>query len=225
MEQYHVDLAKVSLGEFRRILEAGTLLPSERILGERMDERFAILESAGIANLQDLDDRLGTKKKLAQFAEESGMPEKYLVVLRRRAGTYAPKPVPLNKFPGVDQAHVERLGAVGVKHSEHLFARARLKHERAELAAQVNVPEDALLELVKLSDLVRAPYVGPVYARIIYETGVDRVSKLAEQRPEVLFEKALAVNREQQLTRASFTLKDVEACIETAKSLPKVIEY
>ena len=78
---------------------------------------------------------------------------------------------------------------------------------------------------MSLTDLARAGWVGPVFARIIYETGVDSVSKLAEQRSEVLFEKALAVNREQQLTRASFTLKDVKACIETAKSLPKVIEY
>jgi hypothetical protein len=225
MEQYHVDLAKVSLGEFRRILEAGTLLPSERILGERMDERFAILESAGIANLQDLDDRLGTKKKLAQFAEESGMPEKYLVVLRRRAGTYAPKPVPLNKFPGVDQAHVERLGAVGVKHSEHLFARARLKHERAELAAQVNVPEDALLELVKLSDLVRAPYVGPVYARIIYETGADTLEKLAESEPGDLLARMIAVNEEQQITKAAMPDEDLGPWLETVKLIPKVIEY
>ena len=153
------------------------------------------------------------------------MPEKYLVVLRRRAGTYAPKPVPLNKFPGVDQAHVERLGAVGVKHSEHLFARARLKHERAELAAQVNVPEDALLELVKLSDLVRAPYVGPVYARIIYETGADTLEKLAESEPGDLLARMIAVNEEQQITKAAMPDEDLGPWLETVKLIPKVIEY
>jgi hypothetical protein len=34
-----------------------------------------------------------------------------------------------------------------------------------------------------------------------------------------------AVNREQALTKASFSVKDVAACIETAQELPKVVEY
>jgi hypothetical protein len=223
--QYGMDLARFSLDRFRHVLETGTLLPSEQILAEDMADRFEVLASMGIPNLQDLTDRLGTKKKLAHFVVESGLPEKYLVVLRRRAGTYAPKPVPLDKLPGVDHAHVERLAAGGIKHSKHLFERAISRKDRAELAAQADVPKDALLELVKLSDLVRAPYVGPVYARLIYETGADTLEKLAESSPDELLARMIAVNEEQQITKAALPDEDLGPWLETVKLIPKVIEY
>jgi hypothetical protein len=207
------------------MLETGNLLPSERVLGENMADRFAVLASMDIVNLQDLADRLSTKKKLAQFAQESGLPEKYLVILRRRAGTYTPKPVGLSKFPGIEPQYIERLAAAGIKHSKHLFERARSRQDRADLAALADVPGDALLELVKLSDLVRAPYVGAVYARILYEAGADTLEKLAESSPAELLARMIAVNEEQQITKASMPSEDLGPWLETVKLIPKVIEY
>ncbi|MDY7079608.1 MAG: DUF4332 domain-containing protein, partial [Chloroflexota bacterium] len=110
-ELYHVDLEQFSLEEFKHILETGRLLPSEKILGEKISERFATLEAMGITNLQDLVGRIKSKKKLEQFAQESGLPQDYLTILRRRVGVYTPKPVPLAKFPGVDPEHVEWLAS------------------------------------------------------------------------------------------------------------------
>jgi hypothetical protein len=223
--QYHIDLTQFDLETFRHVLEAGKLLPSERILGEKMPERFATLESVGIENLQDLADALSTKKKLAQFAQETGLPQQYLVVLRRRVGAYTPKPVPLAKFPGVDSRYTERLAAVGIKHSKHLFERTKSKRDRAELAALADVPGDALSELVKLSDLVRAPYVGPVYARILYEAGADTLEKLAKSAPDTLLTRMIAVNEEQQITKAAMPNEDLGPWLETVKLIPKVVEY
>ena len=222
---YHMDLTQFSLDRLRHVLETGNLLPSERILAHDMAGRFAVLASIGVANLQDLVDRLSTKKKLSQFAEESGLPEQYLVILRRRAGTYAPKPVPLKKFPGIEPEYVERLAAVGIKHSKHLFERTRSKQDRAELAALADVPGDALLELVKLSDLVRAAYVGAVYARILYEAGVDTLEKLAASSADELLARMIAVNEEKQITRAAMPAEDLGPWLETVKLIPKVIEY
>jgi hypothetical protein len=218
-------LTQFSLDHLQHVLETGNLLPSEQILGEDMADRFAVLASMGIANLKHLADRLSTKKKLAQFAEESGLPEKYLVILRRRAGTYKPKPVSLNKLPGIKPQYVERLAAVGIKHSRHLFERAISKQDRAELARLANVPEDALLELVKLSDLVRAPYVGAVYARILYEAGADTLEKLAQSMPDELLARMIAVNEEQQITKAAMPNEDLGPWLETVKLIPRVIEY
>ena len=222
---YHMDLTQFSLDRLRHVLETGSLLPSEQILADDMAGHFAVLASMGVANLQDLVDRLRTKKKLSQFAEESGLPEQYLVILRRRAGTYAPKPVPLKKFPGIEPEYVERLAAVGIKHSKHLFERTRSKQDRAELAALADVPGDALLELVKLSDLVRAAYVGAVYARIFYEAGVDTLEKLAASSADELLARMIAVNEEKQITRAAMPAEDLGPWLETVKLIPKVIEY
>jgi hypothetical protein len=225
-ELYHVDLEQFSLEEFKHILETGRLLPSEKILGEKIPERFATLEALGITNLQDLAQRLKSKKKVEQFAQESELPQDYLTILRRRLGVYTPKPVPLVKFPGVDLEHVERLATAGIKQTKQLFERAKSKQERAELSKLAGVPGDALLELVKLSDLSRASYVGPTFARVIYEAGADTLGKLVDFSPEELCAKMRAVNEEKQLTKAAMpSVEDMAACVGIWKRLPRVIEY
>ena len=145
---------------------------------------------------------MGTKKKLERFSQESGLPKEYLTILRRRAGSYTPRSIPLKKLPGIDPEHVERLAAVGIKDTKQLFDRAKHKQERAELSRLADVPDDAMLELVKLSDLARPPYAGPVFARLLYETGVDTTAKLSKQSPEALREILIATNTEKQIYRA-----------------------
>ncbi|MCP4544358.1 MAG: DUF4332 domain-containing protein [Chloroflexi bacterium] len=225
-EQYHVDLEQFSLAEFKHILETGRLLPSEKVLGEKTSERFAILEAIGITNLQNLANRSKSKKKLEQLAQESGIPQEYLTILRRRINVYTPKPVPLVKFPNVDTEHVERLAAVGIKQTKQLFERAKSKQNRAELSALTGVADDALLELVKLADLSRASYVGPTFARVIYEAGTDTLGKLADCSPEELCANLREVNEEQKITKAAMpTAEDIAASAEIWKKLPRVIEY
>lgn len=87
------------------------------------------------------------------------------------------------------------------------------------------MPGDVLLELVKMSDLARAGWVGPIFARLIYEAGADTLEEISKRSPEELFERLRAVNNEQKLTKGSFSAKDIASCIEIAKEIPKVIEY
>jgi len=82
--------------------------------------------------------------------------------------------------------YIERLAAVGIKHTKHLFGRAKLKRDRAELSRSVDVPGDVLLELVKMSDLARAGWVGPIFARLIYEAGADTLEELSKRQLDLL---------------------------------------
>jgi len=224
-DQYHIDLEEFSLERFRHTLETRELLPGRRILKENIAERFATLASMGIQNLKDLIEALQTKKRLERFAQESGLPQDYLVILRREVNSYVPKPFNLKDIPGVDPEHVERLAAVGIKHTRHLFERARSRSDRAELCTLAGVPGQDLLELVKLSDLARVSGVGPVFARLLYEAGADTVEAFSQSPPEALFERLNAVNDEKGYTKIMASLKDVIYCIEIACELPKVIEY
>lgn len=226
-DQYHIYLEQLDLEWFQDFLEKSNLLPSEKILKEEHAQRFAILEEMGIKHLQDLTRALSTKKKLERFAQESGLPQEYLVILRRRANLYTPRPVPLKKMIGIDPEPIERLAAVGVKNTKQLFERARSKQDRAELSELANVPADVMLELVKLADLVRAAYVGPVYARIIYETGLDTLEKLAECPPEELLTRMHVVNEEKKLTKSALptSVEEIVLFLEIVKMIPKVIEY
>lgn len=175
--------------------------------------------------MQQLIDALSTKKKRESFAQKTGLSTDYLTILRRQARSYIPTPVHFKDIPEVDPDVVERLAAAGIKHSKHLFERAGTRAQRAELCQQTGIPADTLRELIGLSDLARAGWVGPVFVRMIYETGTDTLEKLAQQQPEALYQSLLAVNAARQFTKASFSLKDAAACIETAQALPKVIEY
>lgn len=226
-DQYHMDLEPFSLGQLRQLVERGDLLPSEKILAERIPERFGILESMGIENLQDLTRALSTKAQRERFSQESGLPQDYLTILRRRAGTYTPRPKPLKRMPGIDPEYIARLAALGIKDTKQLFERAKSVRDRAELSRRANLPGDVLLELVKLSDLVRAPYVGPIYARIFYAAGADTLAKLADSQPAELLARMRAVNEEQKLTKAALPLSvaEMESFLEIVKMIPTAIEY
>ena len=150
-EQYYIDLEQFSLERFRHILETRELLPGRKVLKENLPERFEILASMGIRNVKELIEVLKTKKRAERFAQKSGLPLDYVVILRREANSYMPKPVNLRDIPGVNPGQIERLAGVGINHTKHLFERGKSKRDRAELSRQVDVPGDDLLELVGLS--------------------------------------------------------------------------
>ena len=53
------------------------------MIREDIDERFALIESRGVTNAQQLLGALKTKAKVKQMAESSGIPEAYLTMLSR----------------------------------------------------------------------------------------------------------------------------------------------
>ncbi|MFC1878529.1 DUF4332 domain-containing protein [Chloroflexota bacterium] len=209
------------MARFRATLEDGDLLPSRQNLKEDIPGRFAVLEAAGIKNLQDLIGALKTKKRLEEFHQQTALPLDYLKVLRREANSYLPKPVPLDKFPGVDQGVVKRLEALGIKHSKHLFEQAGSSIARADMVRQAAISAGDLLELVQ----TRIVGVGPIFARIFLDAGIKDLDSLAATSPQPLFERLLAVNTEKGYTKVMATIKDVRWCIQMAKELPRVIEY
>jgi len=217
---YCLDLEQFSLAQFRRILETKDVLPGRRILLEEMDARFAALASMGIENLAELQATLKSKAKREAFARESALSLDYLITLRREVISYISKPFDLDKIPGVDPEYVEKLSAVDVKHTKHLFGRALTPADRAALTEQAGVPDNALLELVKLSDLARIVGVGPVAVRLLYDVGVETLKAFLSHSVDELLEKVHTVEE-----GASLGAKDIAYCLETARYLPKVLEY
>ncbi|MCZ7543451.1 MAG: DUF4332 domain-containing protein [Anaerolineae bacterium] len=103
-----------------------------------------------------------------------------------RAARIERTPFRLREFRGVDPACVARLEAAGVRDVRQMLAAGRTAGERAALAEKTGVPEAAILELVKLSDLARIPGVKGTRARLYYDAGVDTLDKLAAWEPEAL---------------------------------------
>jgi len=221
---YGMDLTQFSLARLKAVFTSGDLLPSRKLLGEAVEERFAILEQMGLHHVQDVIDELSTPKKIKAFSQASGLSEDYLILLRRQANSYIPNPIALKDIPGVDPAHTQVLAALGLRDTRQLFARVCSRAGRAALQAESGLPAEALLELTRLADVSRAGWVGPVFARLLLEADADSIESLVASQPAELFERLMAANQRLQLTKALFTPKDVAACIAYARELPDRVE-
>lgn len=224
-DDYHIDLEKYSLDEFKKELSESELIPSRKILKKGINERFKILEDNGIGNLQELRDSLKTPKKVREFASKSSLPEDYLLILRREVNSYTPNPVNLDKFPGVKSETIDKLKSAGIKNTAHLFKIAKTPEDREKLAAELEIHNAEILELTKLTDLARIKWIGPIFARIFYDSGTDTARKVSDADAEPLYKQLVEINNAKGYTRGKFIESDVELAIKVSKMVPKVIEY
>lgn len=219
-ETYYIDLSQISLAQFQERLQTQDLLPGRIILQEQIGPRFEILAGMGISNLQELHEALKTKKRVSQFAQESGLSLEYLTILRREVNSYRPNPVNLRAFPDVDEDSVARLAAVAIKNSRHLFDQTQTAEQRAALVQQTGITLEALHELIALSDLVRISGIGPVSAHMFYDAGVISSAALAEAEAASLCIQLNDLNQENAYYKGSISEKDVVYCIKLAQKLP-----
>lgn len=224
-ENYYIDLEKYSLNKFKHELKELELLPSRIILKEQMDERFKILDVNSIQNLQDLANSLKTPKKAKEFAIKSGLPLDYLLILRREVNSYLPKPVNLEKFPGIKNDTLTKLNRIGIKNTAHLFKRVKTEEDRKELSYEISINNEKIMELTKLTDLSRVKWVGPIFARIFLDSGTDTVEKLSKANAESLYKELVKINSTLEYTKAKFIENDIRLCINVAKIVPKAIHY
>lgn len=219
-DQYQIDLAKYGLQKFKCSLESRELIPSRVSLKDELDERFAILEAYGIMNLKELINLLKTKQRIELFSAETGLTVAYLTLLNREAKSYLSKPTRLDKFPGLPATYVDRLDAVGIKNSRHLFNEAKDKHDRERLSQTTDIPLDALTEFVCLSDLSRIYGVGPVFARMIYDVGITSVQEFVACSAEDF----IRIYEETEQKKADFGVNEIQFSLELAKELEIAVE-
>ncbi|MCR3921586.1 MAG: DUF4332 domain-containing protein [Firmicutes bacterium] len=201
--KYTLDLELLSVQEYKTLLKQQNLLPGRRILWQDIDENFAVFESRKIKTVAQLKKSLSTPAKIADIEVASGIPEEYLVILKREIGSLEQKPVPLSGFPSIGPSLVAKLGSAGLKTSKEYW----------------ETKQDLSDELFCLCDLVRINGVGPVAARAFYEAGYRSVYDVAAADAAVMLKKVSAVNEAQRYYKANLGLKDMQFCIDFAKLL------
>ncbi len=145
--------------------------------------------------------------------------------LREERTAMTRKSFKLRDFLGIDTTYVEKLEDVGIRDVNQMRTRGRTPDQRRELAIKTDVPEEVILELVKLSDLSRLPGVKGIRARLYYNAGIDTVEKMAEQNPDTLLVVMREFVEETGFEGIAPLPKEVESSIRTAQNLPKEIEY
>lgn len=185
--RYYLDLSAISLRDLYATFVEGNIAPGRKILFQSKDERRTALESHGVENVAALIDAVKSKTRFAAVAEATGLDPEYLTILARQARSYRPSPVALDRFDEADEATREALSRDGIRNSKHLYDAVHTAGSVDALAARIGVSSAHLEEYVALSEVVRVPGVGPVFARFLYRLGVRSVTDLAVSDPGDLF--------------------------------------
>ena len=172
MKQYSIDPSLISLEEFKELTASRRMLPGRIVLHEQIDERFGQLKHSGMETLGDLLRILSSKSRIHSFAIQTGLPEDYLVLLKREAGSYLARPFPLSSFPGIPFEYAELLKSRGIKSTKDFFEQMQAEQQQAELSLNTGIPAYRLKELYSLCDLSRVTGVGGIFAMVLYEAGI-----------------------------------------------------
>ena len=198
--RYSLDLQQITVTEYESMLKSQNLLPGRRILLEDIERRFEAIRSLGIDTAERLKKELSTPQKLAAVAAKSGIPEEYLVILKRELGSVEQKPVPLASFPDLDAALLQSLERKGIRDSKDYLERA----------AGTSAELDALCNLVRING------VGAVAARAFFEAGYCSVSDVARAVAAEMLTRVSAVNEQKKYYNAKLGVKDMQFCIDFA---------
>ncbi len=199
---YALNLEKITLEEYRALLNAQNLLPSRRILWQDIDANFARIASQGVETVAQLEKELSSPAKLAAFAQKCGVDETYLNILRREAGSFKQKPVLLSDFPGMDRGLIQSLCEKGIKTSKDYWEKHGVQDE-----------------LYGLCDMVRINGVGPTAAKALYEAGYASAADVAKAGAMDMLRRISQVNEAKQYYKAVLTVKDMQFIIDFARTV------
>ncbi len=131
---------------------------------------------------------------------------------------------PIKEFLYINQDHIKKLAAIGIKNVEQMLEKGRTKTQRERLSVRLDIPEEAILELVKLSDITRIGYVKKKLSRLYYDAGLDSPARIAKFEPEQLHEFFIRFVEESGWEGMVPNPKDLVHNIESARKLTGIVE-
>ena len=131
----------------------------------------------------------------------------------------------LRNFRGVDLDAVAKLETLGIVNVEHMLEMGKMPNDRKKLSKQTGIPLKTILELVKLSDLSRLGAIKGVRARLYYDAGLDMPEKFTEWEVDDLRKMLVKFVERTGFEGIAPLPKELKNAIESAKKLPKAVEY
>jgi len=193
------------------------IIPGRVSLKDTIGDHFRTLMNSGIANLGDLLNSLSSSEKIRAVAGTTGIPQEYLILLRREAGSYLVRPISLSDFPGIPYEYIEVLKTSAIRHTRDFFELVQTKSQRQSVAERTGIPEARLDEIFALCNLTRISGIGGIFARIFYDAGTRSVEDFACIEPRVHLEKYNVAIRKYRNRPRSLTEADMRFFLEYAK--------
>lgn len=144
---------------------------------------------------------------------------------RLRAERIDRTPFLLKNFRGVNPESIDKLAEIGIKNVNQMLKSGPTIEERKRLSIQTGIPDNEILEFVKLSDLARIPGIKGIRARLYYDAGIDTIEKLAAWDPVELREKIVAFGEETGFEGIPTLPAEAQHAVEKARKLLKIVEY
>ena len=145
--------------------------------------------------------------------------------IRARLITKTRKPFKLKNFRGVKAKHAEILKKHGITDTEKMLEAGKTRKQRKELTKKTGLPDDVILELVKLSDLARLPGVKGIRARLYHDSGLDSTDKLAMTSVEDVLDITREFVEKTGFDGIAPLPKEAKSSVDKSKKLPKIVEW
>ena len=221
---YYIDIEKITLDEYKKILDDAYMIPSRAMLKENIDGNIEKFKAMGIKNVSGLQQLLKNKAKISEVSKKTGLDEKYLNALRLELNAYVEKPTKISDFTCIPDETNQKLESAGIKTTLDAYEKMLKAKDREKLAKDIGISEDDILFVAKLSDLSRIRWVNHTFAYVLYEAGYDTVGKVAQADHEKLYEEVLQMNAERQLYKGNIGKNDMLLLVKLAKALPLDME-
>lgn len=131
----------------------------------------------------------------------------------------------LSAIEGIGPVYQEKLKQAGIGSVAALLKQGATAKGREELEKATGISGKLILEWVNHADLFRVKGIGPEFADLLEEAGVDTVAELAQRKAENLHKAMLDTNGAKNLVNRMPSLENVRDWIEQAKKLPRVVQY
>jgi predicted flap endonuclease-1-like 5' DNA nuclease len=135
------------------------------------------------------------------------------------------KPFSLKDFRGVDPVYVNTLAENGIRNIDQMLEAGGTLNDRKSIARSTNIPQSAILEFVKLSDLARIPGVKSIRARLYCDAGVDTVEKIAALEPDELRTIIVDYVAESGFEGIPTLSAEAQYTVLKVRNLPSIVEY
>ena len=129
-----------------------------------------------------------------------------------------PKETPIIDIEGIGSKYSKTMEKAGYLNVESLIGLDR--NGIKELAEKTKISEKLLDKWAEHADLMRIGGVGPEYAEVLNEIGIDSVKEFAQRNPSNTLDRIMELDKEKpDVFRRPPTLKMVEEWVEEAKKI------
>jgi len=129
------------------------------------------------------------------------------------------------EIEGIGPAYGAKLERIGVTTPKILLERGATPEGREAIAKETGIAEKLICDWVNRVDLTRVNGIGPQFADLLEESGVDTIPDLAQRNAANLYKRVVQVNEARNLASRTPSLSEVERWIREAKGLPRVVTH